>query len=120
METVLLCVIVVLGAALVVVFFAMLNVVRGLKSMVSGLESKLTQIQTQVDLQQKNLDALRIVLERRPSDPLAGLFEAIGQYKKRGALSAVAVVALRLFRSYWGKKATQLSLPKIRKDRNST
>lgn len=115
METVFLVVIVVLGAALVVVGFAMLNVVKGLKSNVQQLEKRVSGLQSDLAAQQKNLEAIQAVIHRKPEDPFSGVMSAVGDYRKKGLWPALAMVGVRLFRSYLNSRARQKALPVLDK-----
>lgn len=115
METVLLVVIVVLGAALVLVSFSMVNVVKGLKSTVDTLEKRVSSLQEDLATQQKNLDDIRSVIQRKPEDPFTGVLSAVGDYRKRGLWPALAMVGVRVFRSYLNNRARQKALPVLDK-----
>lgn len=107
--------VVVLGAALVVVSFVTLNIVKTLKSSILQLERKVDSLQQEVAQQQQNLDAVRAVLQRKPDDPFMHVLQAVDRYRTRGLLPAVAMVGVRLFRSYLNGKARRKALPLLDK-----
>ena len=118
METVLLWVIVILGALLVVLAATFLNVAKSLKASVSRLEARLEGLQTDLSAQQANLDAVRAVLERRPDYPFGELLETVRGYRTRGLLPTVAFVGFRLFRSYLTGRKRQKTLPSMKEKRS--
>ena len=111
METGFLVTIVILGAALVLISFAMLNVVKNLRSAVGRLEKKVEGLQSELARQQQNLEAVRAVLQKKPDDPFTSVLQAIDRYKARGMVPAVAMVGVRLFRSYLDGRARRKALP---------
>lgn len=115
METTLLIVIVLLGAGLVVVSMLMLNVVKGLRSAVGSLEKKVEGLQTELLHQQQNLDAVRAVLEKKQDDPFLGVLQTVDRYRSRGFLPAIALVGVRLFKSYLNGRARRKALPVLDK-----
>jgi cell division protein FtsB len=115
METVLLVVIVLLGAALVVVAMLMLNVVKGLRASVSSLEKKVEGLQAEIAHQQQNLEAVRAVIEKRQDDPFLSVLQTVDRYRSRGFLPAIALVGVRLFKSYLSGKARKKALPLLDK-----
>lgn len=115
METAFLVTIIILGSLLVLLGFAMLNVVRRLKAEITGLERKVESLSGQVAAQQKNLEDIRAVLERRPDDPVLAAMETFQRYRGRGLLATTVLVGVRLFRSYLGGKARRKALPVLKK-----
>ncbi|MBS1712901.1 MAG: hypothetical protein JST30_01045 [Armatimonadetes bacterium] len=118
METVLLWIIVVLGASLVVLAAVFVNVARGLKASLVRLESRVQGLQADLSAQQANLDAVRAVLERKPDDPFAELFETVRGIRSRGLLPTVAFVGFKLFRSYLTGRKRQKALPSMKEKRS--
>jgi len=113
--TALLAVLTVLGALFVLMAAFLLRAVAGLRSEVKGLERKIGGLQADLDRQQQNLDAVRAVLERKSDDPFTGVLDAVRKYRTRGLGAAVALVGLRLFRSYWDGRARKKALPSLDK-----
>jgi|GEM_PF-5531508 len=114
-DTGFLIIIILLGAALVVVSFVMLNIVKGLKVSIGRMEQKVEGLQADLLVQQQNLDAVRAVLQKKPDDPFAQVLQAVDRYRSRGLLPAVAMVGLRLFRSYLSGKVRKKALPVLDK-----
>lgn len=112
LDTIFLTIIVILGAALVLVSAVMLNVVKSLKNSVIQLEKRIDGLQSEIYLQQRNLDAIKAVLQKKSEDPFSGVLHAVDQYKSRGLWPAIAMVGIRLFRSYLSGKASRKALPK--------
>lgn len=115
METALLVVIVVLGAALVIVSALMLNVMRSLRANIGKLEKQVQNLQQEISRQQQNLDAVRAVLDRKPEDPFLHVLQAIERYRSRGFVPAITLVGVRLFKSYLNGKARRKTLPALDK-----
>lgn len=115
METVLLVVIVLLGGALVVVAALTFSVVKNLRKELLGLEKQVEGLQATLLRQQQNLDALSAVIQKKSDDPFLGVLQTVDRYRSRGFLPAVALVGVRLFKSYLNSRARRKALPVLDK-----
>ncbi len=101
------------GAAIGV--FAMLHIVKGLRTTVRQLEGKVDKLQTDLARQEANLEAVRAVIQSKPTDPFMTVLETVERYRSRGVAAAVALVGVRFVRSYLGRRARQKALPLLDK-----
>ena len=114
-ETLLLTVIILLGAALVCVSVVMLNTVKSLRTAVLRLEGSVEGLQSELKKQHQNLEAVRAVIQKKPEDPFMQVLQAVDRYRTRGLVPAIAMVGVRLFRSYLSGKARRKALPVLEK-----
>jgi type II secretory pathway pseudopilin PulG len=111
METVLLVVIVLLGAALVLGLVLFARIVQKLGNEINRLAQRLESLQGEVDRQAQNLAAVRAVLEKRPSDPFVQVLDTLARVRSRGWLATAGWLGVRFFRSYLGGKGRKKALP---------
>lgn len=111
METVLLVVIVLLGAALVLGLVLFARTVQRLGSEIKRLAQRVEALQGEVDRQAQNLAAVRAVLEKRPDDPFVQVLDTLARVRSRGWLATAGWLGVRLFRSYLGGKGRKKALP---------
>lgn len=81
-----------------------------LSKTVRDLNVRIEKLSTDVAEQASRLSAIQSQLASQNANPLAGVNQLLGDWKKSGPLMAIGSLATKLFQSYW-KKRRQQALP---------
>jgi len=101
MQTILIFLVIFLGAILILSLIAMFQMVRKMKDMVGTLEKSVTQLNARVSAQEAQLSEIRASLQKPSADSLLQVIEAFANVRNKGWMGAVTVLGSRLFRSYF-------------------
>lgn len=72
------------------------------------INKKLENLTGRVAEQQKAIDAISAQLAERSRDPLGAILDTVKRWKEKGLIPALALLGLKLFRAYLGKRRKAL------------
>ncbi len=101
MQTLLIILVIFLGAGLILSVLAMSQMVRRMKETVQALEKTVNQLASQVELQERRLDELQSLQAKPAPDTLLQLVGAFSNVRNKGWLGVATMLGSQLFQSYF-------------------
>lgn len=101
MQTLLIILVIFLGAGLILSVLAMLQMLRRMKETVQSLERTVNQLSSKVELQERRLAELQSMQAKGAPDTLMQLVGAFTNVRNKGWLGVATMLGSQLFQSYF-------------------
>ena len=97
-----------LSVLLLVLAVLAVNSLLATRRELGRINKKLENLTGRVAEQQKAIDAISAQLAERSRDPLGAILDTVKRWKEKGLIPALALLGLKLFRAYLGKRRKAL------------
>ena len=97
-----------LAVLLLVLAIVAVNSLLATRRELGRINKKLEKLTGRVAEQQKAIDTISAQLAEKSRDPIGAILDTVKRWKEKGLIPALALLGLKLFRAYLGKRRKAL------------